>query len=683
MMFYSQCLLDKKGPLGIIWVAAHLEKKLRKNQVTETSIGAAVDTIIYSNVPIALRLSGHLLLGVVRIYSKKVTYLYQDCGETLLRIKRAFNSVYVDLPSDANVAPFHAITLPDNYEFEYMELDTIGYEKIGDLDPHVSTRDQITLNERPHDFTAGAWLKPFDQFHSTKDTTMLNLEEGNQRHTFSLRMYLSNCEITSLEEDVLPPLPLDGPFDFDNMEVETSDSLHSMGYASPSSPSVSTTTVPLCELTVEETSQNIIKEPIDRPDVQECETLRAQQHALWSEPKFMEIDEPDIGKELTDIGGVDKGQRTETKEPFLEEISVPEKGGVGTEMGTCTSPTTPKSISGNDDVLGSILGGVTAAMNIMSAPKTPAAEERRPRSRKRKHIFDLSNFLPDDCMRRQLKYTDDICRIRRKVPCTVMHVWKSYRIRRIEQFLLEPSIPGMSNELQELYRRVVTDQESKSSLYTQQGKRAFEDAPWELKGTSKELQENGSAKDFHIPETNKTCGSHEALKIPSKMDVPNDLQMTGTGHPRLEALGAAVLPLEHVVESLDVSESVMTSSSLEVDTIDSSQTISAGEAHSVEVSMFDKEHNEGLSFLEEDARHEDFVLAGDNMFPEHVVRASRKGHLLFETKDFSTRTRAVVQYLKTAFEKSVSHQTGPKLNLDRMLRGRTRKEAARMFFEIL
>ena len=35
----------------------------------------------------ALRLSGQLLLGVVRLYSRKAKYLLDDCNEALLKIK--------------------------------------------------------------------------------------------------------------------------------------------------------------------------------------------------------------------------------------------------------------------------------------------------------------------------------------------------------------------------------------------------------------------------------------------------------------------------------------------------------------------------------------------------------------------------------------------------------------------
>jgi hypothetical protein len=37
--------------------------------------------------PMALRLSGQLLLGVVRIYSRKARYLLEDCNEALVKIK--------------------------------------------------------------------------------------------------------------------------------------------------------------------------------------------------------------------------------------------------------------------------------------------------------------------------------------------------------------------------------------------------------------------------------------------------------------------------------------------------------------------------------------------------------------------------------------------------------------------
>lgn len=43
-----------------------------------------------SQFAIALRTSGHLLLGVVRIYHRKAKYLLADCSEALTKMKTAF-----------------------------------------------------------------------------------------------------------------------------------------------------------------------------------------------------------------------------------------------------------------------------------------------------------------------------------------------------------------------------------------------------------------------------------------------------------------------------------------------------------------------------------------------------------------------------------------------------------------
>jgi hypothetical protein len=48
--------------------------------VTDAIMGQEIEVM-------ALRLSGQLLLGVVRIYSRKAKYLLDDCNEALLKIK--------------------------------------------------------------------------------------------------------------------------------------------------------------------------------------------------------------------------------------------------------------------------------------------------------------------------------------------------------------------------------------------------------------------------------------------------------------------------------------------------------------------------------------------------------------------------------------------------------------------
>lgn len=65
-------------------------------------------------IPLALRLSGHLLLGVVRIYSRQVRYLLEDANDAVSKVRRAFRAgatADVDLPQGAHIAKESAITL--------------------------------------------------------------------------------------------------------------------------------------------------------------------------------------------------------------------------------------------------------------------------------------------------------------------------------------------------------------------------------------------------------------------------------------------------------------------------------------------------------------------------------------------------------------------------------------------
>ncbi|KAI9843825.1 MAG: sister chromatid cohesion protein 1 [Sclerophora amabilis] len=114
-MFYSETLLSKTGPLARVWLSANLERKLSKSHILQSNIETSVSAIVdQGQAPMALRLSGQLLLGVVRIYSRKARYLLDDCNEALLKIKMAFRPGNVDLPTNQiNASNSAALTLPD------------------------------------------------------------------------------------------------------------------------------------------------------------------------------------------------------------------------------------------------------------------------------------------------------------------------------------------------------------------------------------------------------------------------------------------------------------------------------------------------------------------------------------------------------------------------------------------
>ncbi|KAK0241868.1 Rec8 like protein-domain-containing protein [Armillaria nabsnona] len=168
-MFYSEAILSRRGPLGKVWLAAHMERKLSKTQTLQTDIEESVGAIMGQEIEImALRLSGQLLLGVVRIYSRKAKYLLDDCNEALLKIKMAFRPGIVDMNEDQLVANKTTITLASNdldlnlyipdvnwdMDFEDRPLPQQGHQ-------HQARVDDITLRNT-EDFGQFDYNDPLD-----------------------------------------------------------------------------------------------------------------------------------------------------------------------------------------------------------------------------------------------------------------------------------------------------------------------------------------------------------------------------------------------------------------------------------------------------------------------------------------------------------------------------------------
>ncbi|EJD52753.1 hypothetical protein AURDEDRAFT_111326 [Auricularia subglabra TFB-10046 SS5] len=143
-----------------------MERKLSKTQTLQTDIQDSVGAIMDQEVELmALRLSGQLLLGVVRIYSRKAKYLLDDCNEALVKIKLAFRPGMVDMTEDQLAAPKGAITLQDGG----IDLDLLMPDTTWDLDfderpqaqgQHVARAADITL--QTGDFDLDEPMRGFD-----------------------------------------------------------------------------------------------------------------------------------------------------------------------------------------------------------------------------------------------------------------------------------------------------------------------------------------------------------------------------------------------------------------------------------------------------------------------------------------------------------------------------------------
>ncbi|XP_018411884.1 PREDICTED: double-strand-break repair protein rad21-like protein 1 [Nanorana parkeri] len=150
-MFYTHVLLDKHGILAKIWIAAHWHKKLTKSNIFECNLEMAIKNIVSAKMVMSLRISGHLLLGVVRVYNRKTKYLLTDCSDSLLKMKLAFrpdSSEMLDLSDTNQEAQYKSITRQEEfYDFNNQLPDLNNIEAVDHFTLNQSRVEDITMKE--------------------------------------------------------------------------------------------------------------------------------------------------------------------------------------------------------------------------------------------------------------------------------------------------------------------------------------------------------------------------------------------------------------------------------------------------------------------------------------------------------------------------------------------------------
>ncbi|KAL7587077.1 sister chromatid cohesion 1 protein 1 [Lactuca sativa] len=126
-MFYSHQLLARKAPLGQIWMAATMHAKINRRKLDKLNIINICEEILNPSVPMALRLSGILMGGVVIVYERKVKLLYEDVTRFLVEINEAWKVKTVRdptiLPKGKSHAKYEDVTLPDNIPTDLGEIE--------------------------------------------------------------------------------------------------------------------------------------------------------------------------------------------------------------------------------------------------------------------------------------------------------------------------------------------------------------------------------------------------------------------------------------------------------------------------------------------------------------------------------------------------------------------------------
>ncbi|XP_041656318.1 double-strand-break repair protein rad21-like protein 1 isoform X2 [Cheilinus undulatus] len=214
MMFYTQLFTSKRGPLAKIWLAAHWERKLTKAHVFECNLEKTIRDIISPKMKIGLRTSGHLLIGVVRIYSKKAKYLLADCNEALVKIKVAFRPGQTDMPVEGLEATMKAITLIEDFTALDAQLPALSNIDVDHFSLNRSRAEEITLKE---EFGSGFLnLVDFEVSQSHNNALLdmsfhsLGQKEdtfGDENRTFELLDFFASPSDPSESTDLIPEEP--------------------------------------------------------------------------------------------------------------------------------------------------------------------------------------------------------------------------------------------------------------------------------------------------------------------------------------------------------------------------------------------------------------------------------------------------------------------------------------------
>ncbi|XP_071936301.1 sister chromatid cohesion 1 protein 3 isoform X2 [Coffea arabica] len=584
-------------------------------------------------------MSGHLLLGVVRIYSKQVDYFYQDCNVALVEILKAFSSVNtnINLPEGATQAPYHSITLP-----ETLALDKIDLEDYSDLerseDDHRGRREEITLEDQeptgrdPHEPT---------RFTEDVGRGSPDLEETTV------------SGLKPVEEDSRPSVPED-------ITVVIGDPSPSNQGGLNEKPGRDSTTQELPDI-------EVMRDAVH--------DFRMEDAPVWPDQGYdVELDRV-LEEQIMKL--------TEASSPVVEEILV--SGGPTMPLPQAEEPQCVASEQAHENFnLDIPFGHASPGLAIRSTPpvEQPRAKQRKKRSR---DFYDEQTVLTNKSMKKALEDSSDLLRKKRDCPSSNLDMWKSQKRLKKDRVFLEPLITGLSADLVSIYKKEVIS--SKPHLVgSEEPHLQPRDAQIPTPGGDKEMEiENlrnyvgpsGGNEMFNIlPSPNRFISS-------PTMSMASPIRR-GESTPATTNFGSEPDRLETTIGTdVQTTPDLAASSGPFGSDMETPATLLGG-ALGVENTVLsdipEMLNSAGdLSFLEQDEK----TPGGTPRTPEsdHLTR-KQMGTPEFDI--LSARTRAVAQYLRRQSSVATnSEELSGILSLNSILEGKTRKISARMFFETL
>ncbi|XP_038881441.1 sister chromatid cohesion 1 protein 3 isoform X2 [Benincasa hispida] len=697
-MFYSHTLLARKTPLGTVWCAAHLQHRLNKKDYEKTKIPIVVDAIMFGEVPLALRTSSYLLLGVVRIYSKQIDYLKHDVDVLVMELRKMYMhaSAKLTLPENAYQAPFHSITLPETFDLDALELDGDTYHD-GVPDTHLRSLEEITLA---------------DQISVGRDTYVDISFDEDVMQDLSHLGESPDLGIQSMEDDVIPPPHVDTTI---NVEV----------------PSVNEDVL---NMTLDEDNMAQSFPEVEVPDPMYVQDFGLSNQSMREvddspenvrEREGLQEDVPDfITKDVPTVSPLGKDAMTEPQSLIDENINQEDLLPIMEEKTTLPSTSLPYEQSAGPPTSASPPEAFKQSSVEHVLQPTPP-QQPRPRSRKRKQFFDKSTVLTNKFMKEALEDSSDLLRERRNIPSSSLEIWKLNNKLKKENVFYHPSITGLCHDLSDIFnvsyiaskcRTTSLEEHFRDHGDTRNIASTSETFFGEADAPSP-APEDASTSHTGIPTTDVPVGNIPSAGVtflPSVVASSLAREAASSPHPRIpptvdpasasfsdmeiehcrdvegsrgdDTLADLVVPPTRFMPSPRPSEGLGSPSLI----ISSTGRLSTPGSVSTEPSrsMFETPGtaDEGLDAL-------NLTLSG---IPEQISTADEDLYFLeadssptgsqgtHGVDSLSVRTRAVGRYLRSLSPiKSISNDSTQDLSLNGILEGKRRKLCARMFYEIL
>lgn len=682
-MFYSQLLLSKKGPLGTIWIAAHCHKRLKKEQVQQTDIASSVEKILLDEAPVVTyRILGHLLLGVVRIYSKKVEYLFNDCNNVLVKLvdfstRKRPTSKLLAVRIEGMRAPAHSITRPKKFE-----LDAFDLEILEDQDAnsgHAASRQDVMLSDaRGNEQTVFGLSSKNEGDVSHSESLTMNHTPVRDMHSphlmdndFDFRPLLGSGHVEALWNLNETRFSLEDRFEpmtFEDIEIEMASERKADHHTDDEQIKESNAGNVVNEehLYEKRSSLEDHAEPmIITAGLGETEINTDQQSEKIHQRTEL-LKHPDVGVNVADEGlaGLGESFLVEKHRDFEQKKNV-----------EASSSRKGKDRS-KDDRLVSLCIDVYPETKISGSTspdfisvRTPATKEHSRISRKRKCMFDESIVIPNEVYKHWLVDANDLVCKRRKAPLSSYLAWKARKILSLPQSFEEPLIPcNLAIDITSAIRKIrstrheppetvevpLSEDIPKTSCELISGERIpvapaaslYEDLPIapatslhefipESPGTLRcgEQIPNAPAASLHVgvPGSPNTLG-HDVEHAPIAPATP----VTGSSLFRFHDMQGTSRSLIEPASSTESTEK----GALSMDDVE------------FEMNLMDEEINS---------------FEGD---------ASEKCN-------FSLRTRKVAKYLLENFLAQKGKEKVEVVNLSSLLKRKTKRESARVFYETL